>query len=1345
MKDQPKNKITEINEENVERLKSLFPKQNFSLTESQESLLSAIAISDGSRATLSDLAKILNESDSSQKSQNIKVLKERGLVHIPYYSWDRSYFVDKSVFFRVALNAVLYHPDLVQKIRQKGLFGNSERLNAIKNLAYTGNVPEFNPYLWNEPDTYGLFTDVCYEPAFEPFFKKLSADIIKGVVNIKLNTLVFTNTISAEKLDAAEAFARKYLSGNDQKQALSAVDGNRYLFSGVRGDSLAPAAKISEWPYVVEAISSLYKGDYDGAMAYMDAAFKIRNKSVRTKNVFYSPILAYFLILLYVLADTEASRKKVAQYMNKKIDDPWLENQRPAQLLAMLAMGESDTFIRQQVRFARMTEYGVTSCILLDAVARRKAYETTFKVPVSGFAIVRYETGQCSPEEAEELKKTYGGTPVLSRFKIKEAWELALEKLSDAIGRPAPSAEKPGERQRDRRIYYLVCYDSEVEIREQTRLKNGKWGQGKRVSMSSFTGGAYDDICDEYDQKLKSRLNRYCYINLDTAFPVLAGCDRVYRNTCDPACRIEITEETPYISVQPKNGAYVFSTNIPHGRYHSDYQSENVVCRDKLHYAVIRLNRTQMQILKILEETGTKFPEASADALKDFAGKLSHVIEVHSPLLESGSSLEVKQGSAMLYFRILPKSGAFSALLFTRPLDGGKLTFFPGRGDAVYYDSDEASRYQVKRDMRGERQALDTFLSKTGLAEYDAEDGLYELSAEEMLPIIDVCRSLGDICVLEWPEGRSLRVLGSLTSQSINVHIRSREQWFEVEGDVNLSDGPALTLEQIMSAISSGGYGGGYLRLGENEYVSLSDSLAKYLKRLESVTQSYRGGERISFFQTGMLADIVHKSNLNIHADKAYAERMAKVEEAASLNPAVPVALKAELRDYQEVGFRWMVRLDHWGAGACLADDMGLGKTVQTIAFLLYKASAGASLVVAPASVLMNWSRELARFSPSLNVTVLNESDDRSVALSSLGAYDVVLTTYGLLVREKDALSDVDWNVVCLDEAHTIKNRGTKMSEAAMSLKALSRVILTGTPVQNYLGELWNLFQFLNPGLLGSYESFREKFIAPIESSEDKDRQAQLKRIIQPFMLRRTKSEVVEELPEKTEIYRSVPMSSSEQVAYEAMRLEAKNELARDTKLNMNALAAITRLREAACAMALVKNGWTGEPTKLSALRELVAEIISGGNSVLIFSQFTGFLDMASAMLEKEGVEHFYLQGSTPIKKRQEMVNGFQHAEKPVFLISLKAGGLGLNLTGANYVIHLDPWWNPAVEQQATDRAYRIGQQQNVTVYHLVAENTIEEKILRLHKAKQNLADAILEGTGVSHAITLDELRELIG
>lgn len=392
----------------------------------------------------------------------------------------------------------------------------------------------------------------------------------------------------------------------------------------------------------------------------------------------------------------------------------------------------------------------------------------------------------------------------------------------------------------------------------------------------------------------------------------------------------------------------------------------------------------------------------------------------------------------------------------------------------------------------------------------------------------------------------------------------------------------------------------------------------------------------------------------------------------------------------------------------------------------------------------MNWQKEINRFAPSLNPVVFNDSDDRASTLESAADYDVILTTYGLLAKEHEALSKRKWNVACLDEAHTIKNKETKMSDAAMSLQAESRIILTGTPVQNYLGELWNLFQFINSGLLGTFNQFSTKFIIPIEQHNDKERKSQLKRIIQPFMLRRTKAEVIEELPEKTEITRLIDLTPAESVVYETMREDAKSKLETEGRVNVNALAAITLLRETACAIPIVRKNWKEEPSKITALMDLVGEIISGGNSVLIFSQFTGFLDIVSKTLKANNISHLYLNGSTPLKRRQEMVNDFQHGKVQVFLISLKAGGLGLNLTGANYVIHLDPWWNPAIEQQATDRAYRIGQEQNVTVYHLIAKGTIEEKILRLHKKKQNLADSILEGTSLSHPITIEELKELL-
>jgi len=354
----------------------------------------------------------------------------------------------------------------------------------------------------------------------------------------------------------------------------------------------------------------------------------------------------------------------------------------------------------------------------------------------------------------------------------------------------------------------------------------------------------------------------------------------------------------------------------------------------------------------------------------------------------------------------------------------------------------------------------------------------------------------------------------------------------------------------------------------------------------------------------------------------------------------------------------------------------------------------------------------------------------------------VVLTTYGILSTEAEMLAKKKWNVACLDEAHTIKNRDTKMARAAHSLSATTRIALTGTPLQNHLGELWSLFNFINPGLLGNYESFRSKFVMPIENG-NKERQQQLRRMVLPFMLRRTKNEVVEELPDKTETIRTVELSSEEMHTYELIRREAKKRLEEDHKVSTNVLSEITKLRQAACAATLVNDKLQFRSSKIEQLLQLV-DNIGEGNRILLFSQFTSFLKMICAEFDKEGVDYLYLDGATPMRQREQLVRRFQDGESRIFVISLKAGGLGLNLTGANYVIHMDPWWNPAIEQQATDRSYRIGQNQKVTVYHIIAAHTIEEKMLRLHKTKRDLADSLLEGADVSHRITEEDLQELL-
>ena len=366
--------------------------------------------------------------------------------------------------------------------------------------------------------------------------------------------------------------------------------------------------------------------------------------------------------------------------------------------------------------------------------------------------------------------------------------------------------------------------------------------------------------------------------------------------------------------------------------------------------------------------------------------------------------------------------------------------------------------------------------------------------------------------------------------------------------------------------------------------------------------------------------------------------------------------------------------------------------------------------------------------------------------MTGLGAGDLVITSYGLLQQDSAAFAACHWHSVVLDEAQAIKNAQTKRSQAVMALQAGFRVVATGTPLENHLGELWNLFRFINPGLLGSQDHFNSRFAAPIEQGDTAARRA-LKALIQPFILRRLKSQVLDELPARTEITYKVPLSDEEAHLYEALRQQAVNnvsDLAPGAGRSFQILTEITRLRRFCCHPALVTPGSTLPGSKFLAGTALIAELLDNGHKALIFSQYVDHLSIVRTWLEQKGIAFHYLDGSVPAKERESRVNAFQAGAGEVFLISLKAGGSGLNLTAADYVIHLDPWWNPAVEDQASDRAYRIGQQRPVTVYRLVAENTIEEQIVALHARKRDLADSLLEGGEVSAKLDADALLALL-
>ncbi len=491
------------------------------------------------------------------------------------------------------------------------------------------------------------------------------------------------------------------------------------------------------------------------------------------------------------------------------------------------------------------------------------------------------------------------------------------------------------------------------------------------------------------------------------------------------------------------------------------------------------------------------------------------------------------------------------------------------------------------------------------------------------------------------------------------------------------------------------------------------------------------------------------ESDVEVKATKAWQKCLDRLQRAEKLDPIVPDSLDATLRDYQVDGFKWLRRLAEWGVGGILADDMGLGKTLQALAVLLDRSAEGPALVIAPTSVGFNWGREAERFAPDLDVHLYRETE-REDFLPSVGPGSLVICSYGLALRDAEALAQVQWSTVVLDEAQAIKNSRSKTSKAIAGLNADWTVALTGTPVENHLGELWSLFHVVSPGVFGGWDQFRKRYAAPIEKHNDDESRHCLAERLQPFVLRRTKSEVLTELPPRTEMNLYVDLSPAERGEYEKVRLAALGEVELIESLptiqdqRFKILALLTRLRQISCHAGLVNKNWTESSAKLDELCRTLESLREEGHRALVFSQFTQHLALIRKQLDQQGFTYEYLDGSTAAKARQQAVDRFQSGTADAFLISLKAGGTGLNLTAADYVIHMDPWWNPAVEDQATDRAHRIGQDKPVLVYRIIAKDTIEEEILALHESKRDLVAGVMQGTEAAAKLTNEDLIRML-
>ncbi|HEX4338956.1 MAG TPA: DEAD/DEAH box helicase [Polyangiaceae bacterium] len=928
----------------------------------------------------------------------------------------------------------------------------------------------------------------------------------------------------------------------------------------------------------------------------------------------------------------------------------------------------------------------------------------------------------------------------------KAEWKRTLDALAAVSDAVVPRDEVA-----QRALWYVDMVTGALgrPALQEYRADEGGWTTGRRLALAELhearRGLPPEDLrvlaCTRETHDAKRDFTNEAYEALIDHPRVVDGARaRTPIKVVRGQCRIETEEDAGYVRVVVEPEGAVLGVNVvPTGE-------------DEL--VVYRVTPAMARVIEVLPH-GVRVPKAEEPALVRVLRKLSRSVEVRSPVLGAESEATA---DATPCVRIAPYAGAWLVQLGVRPFGAQGRFFVAGIGRVSVTHASEGVRLRTERNFDAELAGVAALIAECPTlirdedeqseAEAAGEAHGYTFGEQSLLGLLSELRDARTRHELEWPESSPLRLAGKVSSAALHARLRVTKGWYLVTGGVRLSEVNEVALRELVRAPALAG--GRFVRLPGGDYVEVEERVRRVMAALAAARHDRRPGAelRVHPGAIGTLKELTAPEN-GLAVDDEAKEWLARVENLSSKSFPVPETLRAELRSYQHDGYVWLCRLAELGLGACLADDMGLGKTVQIIALLLARATDGPALVVAPTSVCSNWGRELARFAPSLTVVDYTGPDRRGALDAALayGAGKVVVTSYALLQQDEEVLTSIEWGTAVLDEAQFIKNAKSRRALAAFRLVASRRIAATGTPVENHFGDLFSIFRFLNPGLLGEWPEFNRTYIEPVERGGLLDPENALRALVRPYVLRRLKRDVLSELPPLTEVQHDVHLSKDEAMRYALLRRQVHDKLftvhgKRQNKIQ--ALAEITRLRRFCCHPRLVFPDADPDSSKIRVFVELVSELRESERRALVFSQYVDFLGIVRETLDELGISYEYLDGSTPLQARQDRVDAFQNGSATLFLISLKAGGFGLNLTGADTVVHLDPWWNPAVEAQATDRSHRIGQERPVTVYRLVTKNTIEEKIVELHEKKQRLARALLEGTEEPASLGVDELLALI-
>ncbi|MEG0507195.1 MAG: SNF2 helicase associated domain-containing protein [Longicatena sp.] len=627
-----------------------------------------------------------------------------------------------------------------------------------------------------------------------------------------------------------------------------------------------------------------------------------------------------------------------------------------------------------------------------------------------------------------------------------------------------------------------------------------------------------------------------------------------------------------------------------------------------------------------------------------------------------------------------------------------------------------------------------------------SQDALYEFLDKGFDELSQMCE------IFATDKFKKLHIKDSV---NISMGVRIVSDLLEINFDT--FDFPVNELQDVLEAYRLNKR---YYRMKNGSFVNIEDSALHELSSiLEGIHVSEKeinsGNIKVPKYRSLYIDNnLKDTSMMKIDRDTSYKDIIRGIRNVQDSDFAVPAPLKAILRNYQKVGYRWLKTMAAYGFSGILADDMGIGKTLQVITLLedeKLQHKNGISLVICPSSLILNWQSEIEKFSTSLScILISGSSEERKVQLKKCRDYDIVVTSYDYIKRDYEFYEGIEFTYQIIDEAQYIKNHNTKNAFSVKQIHATHRFALTGTPIENSLAELWSIFDFLMPGYLFSYNYFKKQYEIPIVKENDQVVLNELKHLVEPFILRRIKKDVLKELPEKVEQTMLIEMDEESKKLYAANVSLMKEDLQKKfsdkgfESSKIMVLSMLTKLRQLCCDPRLLYENYAGVGSKISACMEYIINCRESGKKVLLFSQFTSLLALLEKELVKEDIPYYLLKGSTPKIQRQQLVNAFNNDTTPVFLISLKAGGTGLNLTSAEVVIHFDPWWNVSAQNQATDRAYRIGQHNNVQVVKLIAKDTIEEKIMHLQSLKQDLSDSIIyENSGAINNMSKEEIMDL--